>query len=578
MMINRRLFLGGSASVAALVALAACGSGSSSSSSGASATPVGLAASDVNMQDRASLQQGGTLVQPIDAMIPNYNPLHIDGNTVDNNSTLQWYVGVQNWIYAADATFEPRTEFLKEYKEETTDGNTVITLTLNPDAKWNSGDPITYKDYEGSWKACNGTDEAFTAMVASTDGWSNITSVEKGSDDYQVVVTFDGAYPDWSAVLSGGIAPAALTKDTEAFASWTDASNTDYWTGPFIVKTADEAKQQLVLEANPNWWGDAPLLDSITLKVVDSSALGTAFGNSEIDVVTPIIDASTYQQCQQRADGEIRQAAGLQWRHFTVNGTTGLLQDQKLRQAIVKGIDRTTITEADLQGLPVPASQLMLGNHLFMPQEEGYVDNSGDYAFNKEQAIKELEELGWKVPDGSSDGIREKDGEKLSIKYLRLPDVSTSATEGKILQANMKEIGVEIVMDDTNSADFFPERIGKGNFEIVAFTWQGTAYPMNNIGQIYGKDSASNYTGVWSEELETLIDQVAKETDHAKRVDLANQADKLIWDEAIVTPIYSRADYTAVPKALANFGSWGLSSGRAEDIGYMMDASASPTA
>ena len=564
MMINRRLFLGGSASVAALAALAACGSGSSSSSD-ASATPVKLAASAINKQDRSKLSQGGSLSIPMSSMVPNYNPLHIDGGTTDN-SRIQDFAGIHNFIYADDGTFTAREEFCKDFKDEEKDGKTVVTMHLNPEAKWNSGDAITYADYQGCWKACNGTDDAFTEMVSSTDGWDHIESIEQGSDEYEMVVTFNSVFPDWSAVLSGTIVPAKLTESPEAFSSWTDASDTDYWAGPFIVTSADSTKQAVVLEPNDAWWGEKPLLDKVTFKVVDSSATGTAFANKELDVVDTIIDASTYQQCEQRADGEIRQAAGLQWRHFTMNGASGLLADQKLRQAIVKGIDRETITKADLQGLPVPASQLQLGNHLFAPQDADYQDNTGDLAFNKEQAVKDLESLGWTLPDGKE--YREKDGQTLSIKYLRLPDLATSATEGKVLQANMKAIGVEIVMDDTNNDDFFPERVKKGNFEIVSFAWQGTPYPMDNIGQVYGKGSASNYTGLSSDALEKLIDEVAVEADHAKRVKLAQDADKEIWKLAGVIPIYSRAAYTAVPKKLANYGSFGLSSVRPEDIGY----------
>ena len=112
-------------------------------------------------------------------------------------------------------------------------------------------------------------------------------------------------------------------------------------------------------------------------------------------------------QCQKRADAVIRQAYGTQWRHYTMNGSSGILADQKLRQALVKGIDRLTVAQADLQGLPVPANQLLLGNHLFMPQQKGYQDNSDDLTFNKDQAIKELEELGWVLPEGKE--FREKD-------------------------------------------------------------------------------------------------------------------------------------------------------------------------
>jgi len=562
MMINRRLFLGGTASLAALTALAACGSSKPGSDS-----PVALTASDINPQDRSALQKGGELRIPISSMIPNYNPLHLDGNVGDNGSILQYFVGVQNWIYAEDASFTVRTEFCLDYNAEEKDGKTVVTMHLNPKAKWNSGEPIQVADYQGVWKACNGDDPTFTEMVASTDGWNSIESIEQGADQFEMITTFKSTFPDWSNVLSGFIVPATLTKDAEAFKSWTDGSVTAHWTGPFIVTAADSTGQFLTLERNPGWWGEEALLDKVTLKAIDTNQLGTAFANKEIDVANSIIDASTYQQCQKRADAVIRQAYGTQWRHYTMNGSSGILADQKLRQALVKGIDRLTVAQADLQGLPVPANQLLLGNHLFMPQQKGYQDNSGDLTFNKDQAIKELEELGWVLPEGKE--FREKDGQTLSIKYLRLPDTATSATEGKILQANMKEIGVEIVMDDTNDDDFFPERVSPGKFEIVTYAWIGTPYPLANIGQLFGKDSASNRSHVWSEALEDLIAKIAVETDPDKRIELANQADKEIWNLAAIIPIYSRADYNAVPKTLANFGSFGLSTVGYENIGYM---------
>lgn len=562
MMINRRLFLGGTASLAALTALAACGSSKPGSDS-----PVALTASDINPQDRSALQKGGELRIPISAMIPNYNPLHLDGNVSDNGSILQYFTGVQNWIYAEDASFTVRTEFCLDYNAEEKDGKTVVTMHLNPKAKWNSGEPIQVADYQGVWKACNGDDPTFTEMVASTDGWNSIESIEQGADQFEMITTFKSTFPDWSNILSGFIVPAALTKDAEAFKSWTDGSVTDHWTGPFIVTAADSTSQFLTLERNPNWWGEEALLDKVTLKAIDTNQLGTAFANKEIDVANSIIDASTYQQCQKRADAVIRQAYGTQWRHYTMNGSSGILADQKLRQALVKGIDRLTVAQADLQGLPVPANQLLLGNHLFMPQQKGYQDNSGDLTFNKDQAIKELEELGWVLPEGKE--FREKDGQTLSIKYLRLPDTATSATEGKILQANMKDIGVEVVMDDTNNDDFFPERVSPGKFEIVTYAWIGTPYPLANIGQLFGKDSASNRSHVWSEALEDLIAKIAVETDPDKRIELANQADQEIWQLAAIVPIYSRADYNAVPKNLANFGSFGLSTVGYENIGYM---------
>ena len=204
MKINRRMFLAGSASAAALAALAAC-SGSDSSSS---ATAVKLDGSDLNPQDRDALQDGGSLTIPIGQIIPNFNPLQMDGNLQDNASTLNLFISPANWVYAEDATFTARPEFCKEFTSEEKDGKTVVTLTLNPDARWNNGSPITWADYEATWKACNGEDEAFKAVVATTDGYNHIESVVQGVDEYQVVITFKAIFPDWGTVTGSACPPA----------------------------------------------------------------------------------------------------------------------------------------------------------------------------------------------------------------------------------------------------------------------------------------------------------------------------------------------------------------------------------
>ncbi|WP_067781856.1 ABC transporter family substrate-binding protein [Actinomyces vulturis] len=564
MMINRRLFLAGTASTAMLAALAACSGKSGDGSTKSDGSVSKLAASDINEMARDKVADGGKLVLPLDAMIPQYNPLHIDGQIADNGNVLQMFIGCSNWLYKPDGTFEVRKDFCESYTVDEKDGKTVATLKLNPKAKWNNGDSITWEDYESCWKACNGADKQYLDVVATTDGWDHIESITAGGDEFEVVVKFTSIFPDWSSVLSLVI-PRSLTATPEAFSSWTDPMMTEFSTGPFVITNHDPSSGSITLGRNDQWWGEPGKLETIVMRVIDADQLSAAFANGEVDVVHNIIDAASYQQCEQRTDGEIREASGLQWRHFTINGSTGVLADEKLRQALVKGVDCLTIAQADLQGLPVPAEDLMLGNHLFMVQSHGYEDNRGEFAFDKDAAIKDLEDLGWVLPEGGS--VREKDGQKLSIKYLRLPNVSTSATEGKVFQSCMEAIGCEVVMDDTNPSDFFT-RIRQGQYEVVTFTWVGTQYPMANIQQVYGKGSASNYTGVWSEKLQDLIKQVAEEPDEEKRIKLANEADREIWREAIVLPIYSRADYTAVPKSLANYGSFGMSTVLPENIGY----------
>jgi len=306
---------------------------------------------------------------------------------------------------------------------------------------------------------------------------------------------------------------------------------------------------------------------------MDAAAAASAFANSEVDELNGIINGDQYQQASTRSDAEIRRAGGLQWRHFTVNSESGVLQDVKVRQAINKGIDRESIANSDLAGIPdlVP-SELMMGNHFFMPGQDGYQDNSGDYAYNPETAGSDLDALGWTLNETS--GYREKDGKTLEFDYAMMPDVPTSKNEGELLQAQMKEIGVKVNINNVDSDAFFSDTVPGGKFGVTTFTWQGTPYPMANVGQIYGCDNSlaqnggMNYSRYCDETVKELIPQIDTEPDHDKRVELVNQADKAIWDAVMTIPIYRRLEMTAVPSNLANYGAFGMQTVRAEDIGF----------
>ena len=550
MMINRRMFLAGTASAAMLATLAAC---SGSSDTGATAAKA------VNKVERGSLKQGGTLRFSMTSPVANWNNSTVDGNGVDLKNIYN-FVSPGFFEYDDKGEAKPNPNFVTKVEDVTKDGKTTVTMVLNPKAKWNSGRQISPDDFIATIKCTQ--DEKY--LWASTDGYDQIEKVEK-VDDTTVKFHFKSSFPDWTSIISGTL-PKEQVASAEVFNNgMAKTYNNDWYAGPFKIESYNNAQQLVTLVPNEKWWGDKPLLDKVTFRVLDSAAEATSFANKEIDVLDYIISANTYKQAQQRSDAEVRQNFGLQWRHFTLNASSGVLADKAVRQALVRATDRAAITKSSLAGMPVDANKVLLGNHFFMPSQEGYVDNSTKWSHDVEAAKKLLDGAGWKEP--SPGAIRVKDGKKLSIKYTRPTAVPTTKTESELLQSQLKKIGMEVVMEDVESAKYFKDYINKKNFEITSFTWQGTPYPMMNIGQIYGKGN-SNFTGQSIKELNELIDKIAVEADHKKRVAMTNQADEIIWENVLNFPIYERMQLTAVPKKLANFGAVGLASYRAEDIGF----------
>lgn len=475
-------------------------------------------------------------------------------------------MGATNFDITEDGTPKPNPNYIFSTDVETKGGKQVVTLHLNPKAKWNSGRTIDYTDYRATWKANSGFAPDF--LPASTDGFNQISSVEKGAKDTDVVLTFKTTYPDWTTVLST-VLPKEGVKDPHTFNDGWKTLNPDWLTGPFIPMKVDEASKTLTVKRNGKWWGDKSKLDTVSFKAMDSATQTKAFANKEIDAASNITTKDGYRTAQKRPDVEMRQAGSLQRRHFTFNTKSTMLSDKKVRQAIVKGINRPAIAKSDLAGLPVSPDTLMLGNHLFMPGQAGYRDNSAGYNYDPEAAKKGLDEAGWK----KQGDYRVKDGKTLTINYAKLTGVPTSENEGALFKQDMAKIGVKVNLVNTPS-DSFIQTLSSHSFDVIAFTW-GTAYPMANIRQIYGaaaegskQPSQSNFSQLLDPEVEKLISKIDTESDVSKRRELANQADKTIWDDVMTLPLYRRMSLTAVPKNLANFGASTFQTVRAEDIGF----------
>jgi len=411
----------------------------------------------------------------------------------------------------------------------------------------------------------HGTDENYA--WASTDNYDQIEKIDI-VDKLTAKITFKTIFPDWTNMVAS-LAPKELMAKADTFnksMAGNGAFNNDYFAGPFKIDSYDESQQLVTLVPNDKWWGDAPLLDKVTFRVLDSAAEATSFANSAIDVISYIISADVYNQASGRSDAEIRQNVGRQWRHFTINASSGPLADKAVRQAITRACDREAIAASDLAGLPVDAKKTLMGNRFFLPVQEGYQDNSTSWGHDVEAAKKLLDGAGWVA---GSDGVRAKDGTKLELVMTIPSNAPVATNEANLLQKQLGEVGIKLSVSTVEIDKYFPEYLNKKNYALTAFTTENTQYPLANVGQYYASTSQSNYTGLSVPEVDQYVAKIGSTPDGAERNKLANDLDKILWENVFNIPIYQRMQLTAVPKTLRNFGAQGLASFRPESIGYV---------
>src|SRR3978361_179698 len=179
-----------------------------------------------------------------------------------------------------------------------------------------------------------------------------------------------------------------------------------------MFQSVDKTAQTITLARNPQWWGDKPILNRIIYRAIDLDAQIDALANGEID----FIDVGPNVNNMKRAEGisgvEIRRAGGPNFRHITFNGTSPILSDVNVRQAIAKAIDRQTI--ADPMVGPLGGDSKKLDNHIFMRNQTGYQDKHAHLSSpDVKGANDQLQKAGW-TRTGDT-GTRTKAGKPLEI-------------------------------------------------------------------------------------------------------------------------------------------------------------------
>ncbi|MDR1356004.1 MAG: ABC transporter family substrate-binding protein [Propionibacteriaceae bacterium] len=516
---------------------------------------------DVNPKAYEELKDGGTLTIPMSSELVTFNIY----SAVGNNAQLVFGTSPlsEPWYFVnglGELIWNPL--FLtEEPKPVITDDQMVITLKINPAAVWADGAKITADDWIATWKARNGEQKEY--KLATSDGWEQIESITSTDDGATATITFKTTYPDWLAIVYLGPQRAESVKDAETFNDgWIDAEVVKNWlSGPFTIESFDKATSTVTMVRNPNWWGETAKLDKVILKYVAGAQQATAFANGEIDYYDIGSDADGYIQATTAINSVVRQSNGPNYRHFTVNSQTPALRDVNVRQAVLMGLDRVTITQSDLVGLPVDDAQI--SNNVFVMGQEGYVDLSEQTGLKYDVAAAKakLETAGYVMNDAT--GFYEKDGAQLTLYFAVLTGIVASENEALLIQSQLKEIGIDIQFRQINTATDWPGVLTAHNFDIIAFSWIGTPFPLQNIGQIYGcsadgTPSDSNFPQLCNGEIDSLREQIDTEMDVAKRLELGKQLAEKIWTEVHTITLWQRPTLIGVRDTLANIGAGGM--------------------
>lgn len=558
-----RMAVTASVAIVALTLGACSSSGSGNSGSGSSSSATGglevHLTGDYSPTDRDEIKDGGELRLPINELTEQQNVFH--GNmTTDTSAVWNWY-NPQVVLFEGDGTYVPNPDYLTDVKEEVVDGNTVVTYTIHPDATYNDGTSIDWRAFEATWKANSGADSQY--VVNSTSGYKQIKSVAAGANDKEVVVTFDGAYP-WSGALFNLILhPAALP--FEVFdKGYLNQLHPEWGAGPYKVENVDFQGGTVTFVPNEKWWGDAPKLDRVTLRAMEAQASLNAFRAGEIDSTA----TSTKERLETvRAMGdnvELKAALRTANALMTLNSRAPLLGDIKVREAIMTGFDRAQLASVRFNGLDY--TEELPGSFIGYQIQDDYQDNfSKAVTYDQEKAKTLFDEAGWTA---GADGIREKDGQKLDLRYVMIGDSATTKAVASVVQSNLKAIGVNVIVEERPSSDF-ANVLENRDFDIFFSGFFSTdPYGVAGIDQVYASDSSLNNSGTGTPEIDQKLVELFKLETAEEQTKRANEIEVEALKTFGIMPLFNGPDIVAVTPGLVNYGANAFAILPKEDIGW----------
>ncbi|MGH3787348.1 MAG: ABC transporter family substrate-binding protein [Pseudonocardiaceae bacterium] len=550
----RQRLLGVLIMILALV-LVSCGAGG-----GTSGPAPQIGAIDIGAAPADTLRAGGTFRWALDLIPPNFNYNQVDGTELNHNRVMS-SVMPRTFLAQPDGTVKMNEDYLVSATLTSTDPQ-VVTYTLRDEATWSDGTPITWQDFRAQWQALNGRNNAF--LIASSTGYKEIGSVERGISNKQAVVTFATPFSAWQSIFDP-LYPASTNTNPEKFnTGWTQGFLVT--AGPFKVEQIDRTAKTITMVRDERWWGRKPRLERIIFRSIPREAQLDALANNETDYVDFGPEVNDFVRAQSAPGVTVRRALAPYYQHITFNGKPGnILADQQLRIAIQKGINRQAITRA-LIGRIVPGAQ-PLGNHIYVQTMQGYQDNSQPYGYDPAEASRMLDALGW-TREGQ--GVRRKNGQELVIRNVIPTQTPRADQEARQVQQFLSEIGVKVEITPVPSNDFFDKHVTPGNFDITHFAWIGVPFPVTSKSAIYGTrgETQQNFGGIGNDTINNLFEQATREFDSARTIELANQIDQEIWKTGHSLMLYQRPDVVAVRNGTANVGAFAVADPVYTDIGF----------
>ena len=412
----------------------------------------------------------------------------------------------QHWKASRDGltwTFTLRKGVRFHHGREVTADDVVFSLTRLLDPKIRSTAADLFTNIQGAQSFREGRATSVRGITAL--------------DPSTVRVVLEEAQVPFVSMLAVGhakILPRDLvTQQGDAFGS------APVGTGPFRFERW-ERRKEIVLAANPDYFGGAPRLSRIVYRIFPDEQSGAMFdefrrGRLE-DSPVPMQD---YPKLLASTDAIHVKRPMFSVRFLGLNTRVKPFGDPRVRQALLYALDREAIVQESTRG------RFVMARGILPPGTLGFNPRLVGYPHDTAKARELLAQAGH--PEGRG-----------------LPPITIGATvkldpEHARVVRHLAAVGVQAEFKYVTDWPQFSRMLAEGQFAAFQYAWFADfPDPDNFLYKLFHSKSPRNYTGYANPQLDDLLVRARNETDLQRRVDLYRRAEHLIMDEAVVIPFF----------------------------------------
>jgi peptide/nickel transport system substrate-binding protein len=367
-------------------------------------------------------------------------------------------------------------------------------VSLRSNAKFWDGSPVTAQDVQNAFQA------NWAAYPAASGLLSKDTQIKVVD-----TTTLDFKTPD----------PIGNFANVISAQFFIVHKNGTVMTGPYRP-TNISVGQELNADAFADHWDGPPPLAKLTVRLVtDANARVLALRSGDIDLVYGVPPQSAKSLAG--TDFTVTTVSSGREDYLVVNHRRLPFSDPTIREATALAVDRAPLLAVGLAGQGAVATGMF-------PPDQG-VENVPMQSSDPARAKQLLDAAGWTT---GSDGVRQKNGQRLSFQLLSAPARTEWTPMAVAIQAQLQPLGYEIQIEQVkNIGDQLAQ---SQDFDVAMYSANMlvTGDPLYIFNQTLAKGGPANYGAYTNPQLETTLTSMRAEADPTKRQALAAQAQQTI--------------------------------------------------